>query len=756
MSATASAHKVLFTAETQAQLVAGLDEDGRARVDKAVQWLRDAQPDTTLDTGEPLAVHCAGAAVILAQLGADAPTRASSLLSALAPDKKNLEALHTGFGADVVALVQGVHALLKLDQATNKQRHQQQGNQPDQQQTEMRRKMMLAMAADLRIVLLRLASRLQSLRWYAQSKTTCPPDYAQQTLDVHTPLANRLGIWQLKWEMEDLSFRVLQPEVYRRIARQLEDKRTERQELIASLVAQLQQALQQAGIAAQVSGRPKHIYSIWNKMRHKQLDFEQLFDLRALRVIVEDERACYAALALVHALWTPLSEEFDDYIARPKPNGYRSLHTVVADVRGRSFEIQIRTRDMHTFAEYGLAAHWRYKESTGAPNNQGGSDYDKKIAWMRRLLAWEHGEKAGAENEPAPHLADEPIYVMTPQARVIELPARATPVDFAYAIHTDLGHRCRGARVDGQMVPLLTQLKTGQMVEIISAKSGAPSRDWLNPQSGYLASHRARVKVRAWFNARQLQARREQGQALIERELQRLGKISVNREHLAQQLGFDSADDLYSAAARDEFSLRLVGLTLQQLGAGAPVDADKQASDEALFAPRGDKPAASSNQHSGGSVRVMGVDDLMTQLAHCCRPAPPDVIGGFVTRGRGVSVHRQQCSNYQTLVKLHPERAIAVDWGSAHTAAADTAADAEDSLAVYPVDLSIHAQQSPNVLRELSEVFSRLRVNVISVNTHSRGSLAHMVFTVQVRNGAQIAQVLTALNALESVSARRK
>src|SRR5690606_9014628 len=403
------------------------------------------------------------------------------------------------------------------------------------------RKMLLAMAADLRIVLLRLASRMQSLRWYAESRTPCPAEFARETMELYAPLANRLGIWQLKWEMEDLAFRFLQPDTYKAIARQLEERRIERETFIAEVVAELQAMLADAHIPAAVSGRPKHIYSIWNKMRIKNLAFDRLYDLRALRVIVDDERDCYAALALVHARWTPVSDEFDDYISRPKPNGYRSLHTVVADERGRTFEIQIRTHEMHVFAEYGMAAHWRYKEAGAQGGTQrAAGDYDRKIAWMRQLLSW------GGETAPQPALAPEPareapadrIYVMTPQARVIELPQGATPVDFAYYLHTDLGHRCRGARVDGLMVPLLTRLQTGQTVEIVAAKSGGPSRDWLNPQLGYLASPRSRAKVRAWFNAIELQERISNGQAMVEKELQRLGRTAINLEQLAQQLGF--------------------------------------------------------------------------------------------------------------------------------------------------------------------------------------------------------------------------
>jgi GTP pyrophosphokinase len=513
----------------------------------------------------------------------------------------------------------------------------------------------------------------------------------------------------------------------------------------------VRQALDAAGIKAEISGRSKHIYSIWNKMRNKHLRFDQLYDLRAVRIIVEDERACYTALALAHAMWTPVAEEFDAYISRPKPNGYRSLHTVVADVQGRTFEIQIRTREMHVFAEYGLAAHWRYKEAGAAGGTQqAGSGYDKKIAWMRRLLAWEKGDEsaqdsasavqpqpAAAPSGPAaaaPPRAVEHIYVMTPQARVIELPAQATPVDFAYALHTDLGHRCRGARVDGNMAPLSTQLKTGQTVEIIAAKAGGPSRDWLNPQLGYLAAKSSRAKVRAWFNAIELQARIAQGQELVAKELQRLGKTAINLEHLAQQLGFAKADDLYVSVAKDEFSLRQIDAALK-----TPSGPVAPAQEEPVFTPRVAKAAASGRD----GVLVMGVDSLMTQLARCCRPAPPDEVAGFVTRGRGVSVHRAECAAYRALVEKHPERAIPVQWG-------------EHPDAVYPVDFSIHARQSPNLLRDLSEVFSRLRLNVVGVNTQSRGSLAHMVFTVEARGGDQIAKALAALAELDGVTAARR
>lgn len=738
----------------------GLDEAGRQLLTLAAQWVRGPLLGLAATTGEPLDGHSAAVACILAELGTDAETRASALLAVLPGDHPasgagaRQDPLRKAFGTEVVSLVQGTRALLRLGHLAG-QASDSAATGTDQK--EMQRKMLLAMAADLRIVVMRLASRLQSLRWYASSKNPCPAGFARETMELYTPLANRLGIWQIKWEMEDLAFRFLEPDTYKAIARRLEEKRVEREAFIVAVVGQLQDALRDARIPAEVTGRPKHIFSIWNKMRIKQLEFSQLFDLRALRVIVDDERACYAALALAHSLWTPVSDEFDDYISRPKPNGYRSLHTVVADGQGRTFEIQIRTRDMHQFAEYGMAAHWRYKEAGprgGEVAAAGG--YDQKIAWMRQLLAWDKdtGAAAGKDGDGAPQdkavgggrahapagESGERIYVMTPQARVIELPAGATPVDFAYYLHTDLGHRCRGARVDGQMVPLLTRLSTGQTVEIIAAKSGGPSRDWLNPQLGFLASPRSRAKVRAWFNAIELQQRISQGQAMVEKELQRLGKTAINLEQMAQQLDFARADDLYVAVAKEEFSLRQIDYLL---GAGKGRAAETPDKADAAPEARVYASGVGSVAKTGKSgVLVVGVDSLMTQLARCCRPAPPDDIMGFVTRGRGVSIHRRDCPSYAALAGRHPERLIDVDWG-----------DTGDAL--YPIDISIHAQERPSLLRDLSEVFAKLRLNVISVNTHSRRSLAHMVFTIEVKSGEQIGRALAALNELAGVSASR-
>ena len=717
---------------------AELDPVGRAVIVSVLDWAQPQWLDRVSATGEPLVLHAAGTARLLAGLHTDAPTRAAAILSALLYDPATApatraEVVSHHFGHEIAQLVSGSHALVRLGAIARDARDTGAGSTD---QKEMLRKMLLAMAADLRIVLMRLASRLRTLRWYTESKIICPPEFARETLDLYAPLANRLGIWQIKWEMEDLAFRFMQPDRYKQIARSLEEKRVEREAFIADTIARMQAAMDQAGIVAEITGRPKHIFSIWNKMRNKALDFDQLLDLRALRIIVSDVRDCYTALGIVHDLWPPVIEAFDDYISRPKPNGYRSLHTVVLDADQRPFEVQIRTREMHQFAEYGMAAHWRYKEAGKRGGEaQASSEYDRQLSWMRQLLAWNADLDASASAIPvdsgAPSPSSDRIYVLSPQARVIELPQGATPVDFAYHLHTDLGHRCRGARVDGAMVPLHTRLNTGQTVEIITTKSGGPSRDWLNPQLGYLASPRARAKVRNWFNAIELQQRITAGQTLVEKELQRLGKTAINLEHLAAQLGFSCPEDLYVAVAKDEFSLRQIDAAFQEPVA-PPADTDPATVTR--------ESRAESAERSGRSgVLVVGVDSLMTQLARCCRPAPPDEIVGFVTRGRGVSIHRVECSAFRALAMREQERVIDVGWG-------------ETGETLYPVDITVHAQDRPGLLRDLSEVFARLRLNVIGVNTQSRQSLAHMTFTVELKGAEPLGRALAALNEVAGVS----
>ncbi|MDB5915092.1 MAG: relA, partial [Ramlibacter sp.] len=549
------------------------------------------------------------------------------------------------------------------------------------------------------------------------------------------PLANRLGIWQVKWEMEDLAFRFLEPETYQRVARWLDEKRVEREQYVEQLRTDLESELKAQGISAQVHGRPKHIYSIVKKMRGKSLDFEQVLDVRALRVIVPDVKDCYEALAWVHARFSPILDQFDDYIARPKPNGYQSLHTVVRDAAGRPIEIQIRTQAMHEHAEHGVAAHWAYKEAgpKGYAGVSASRDYDVKIAVLRQLLAWERELSGSVQG-----LFEDRIYVLTPQAAIVELPQGATPVDFAYTLHTSLGHRCRGARVDGVMVPLNTQLANGQTVEIVAAKEGGPSRDWLNADLGFLASPRARAKVRAWFNEQVRHETIARGRELVERLLQREGRTALKLDDLASRLGFKSADDLFHVVGKDEFSLRTIENLLHP-----PAEAPSE--DEALLQ-RKWRPV--SGKATKGGVLVVGVDSLMTQLAKCCKPAPPDAIGGFVTRGKGVSVHRRDCSNFREMSNKSPERVIEVEWGGSK---------AGDPAAVYPVDVSIEAADRQGLLRDISEVFAKEKMNVIGVQTESVKGTAWMTFTVEIADSQKLGKVLAVVRGVLGVrSARRR
>jgi len=590
-------------------------------------------------------------------------------------------------------------------------------------QTENVRKMLLAFSRDLRVVLLRLASRLQTLRHYAATKLPVPQSLAYESLHVFAPLANRLGIWQIKWEMEDLSFRFLEPETYREIAKLLDEKRVERENYMVQLRESLEVELKVQGITAQVAGRPKHIYSIVKKMRGKSLDFSRVFDVRALRVVVPSVPDCYAALSLVHTKFSPIHSEFDDYIAKPKSNGYQSLHTVVRDAQGRPIEIQIRTQDMHDHAEHGVAAHWAYKEA-GAKGYAGVSasgDYDAKIAVLRQLLAWERELSADAQSQATTDALSDRIYVLTPDAAVVELPQGGTPIDFAYTLHTNLGHRCRGARVDGAMVPLNTQLKNGQTVEIIAIKEGGPSRDWLNVELGFLASSRARSKVRAWFNAQALQETVAKGRDAVEKLLQREGKTAMKLDDLASQLGFKSAEALFEVVGKDEFSLRNIETLLN------PPTNVMVADDYVRL-----KKAKPNDKTSKSGVLVVGIDSLLTQLSKCCKPAPPDDIRGFVTRGKGVSIHRADCGNFKQMALRSADRVIEVDWGQSASAQA----------LVYPVDVNIEALDRQGLLRDISEVFAKEKMNVIGVQTQSVKDLAWMTFTVEVGDSRRLQKVL--------------
>ncbi|MDM0003320.1 bifunctional (p)ppGpp synthetase/guanosine-3',5'-bis(diphosphate) 3'-pyrophosphohydrolase [Variovorax sp. J22G73] len=696
--------------------------------------------DETLDTGENTLAHADAVAAIVAKMGgSEAMQAASYLVYACQHLNRPQEVIAKVFGDNFAALAVETTKLVRVQEQARSaaQGHKIEGAGA---QTENVRKMLLAFSRDLRVVMLRLASRLQTLRHAAASKQPAPESVARESLQVFAPLANRLGIWQVKWEIEDLSFRFLEPETYKLIARLLDEKRIEREGHIEQLRSQLERELQQEGVKATVQGRPKNIYSIVKKMRGKSLDFAQVFDILALRVVVSDVKDCYAALAWVHSHFQPIDEEFDDYIARPKPNGYQSLHTVVRELvdgkAGKPIEIQIRTDEMHDHAEHGVAAHWAYKEAghKGYAGVWASGEYDAKIAVLRQLLAWERDLSGGLQGQG---LFDDRIYVLTPDAAIVELPQGATPVDFAYTVHTTLGHRCRGARVDGAMVPLNTPLSNGQTVEIIAAKEGGPSRDWLNAELGYLASHRARAKVRAWFNAQITHETVARGREAVEKLLQREGKTSVRLEDLASQLGFKSADNLFEVVGKDEFSLRNIETLLR------PPEPAPGPDDGVLI-----KKARGSEKSGKGGVLVVGVSSLMTQLAKCCKPAPPDAIRGFVTRGHGVSVHRGDCSNFRTMASKNSERVIEVEWG-----VPKKGADAP----VYAVDVSVEAADRQGLLRDISDVFAREKMNVIGVQTQSIKGTAWMTFTVEIADAARLTQVLGIVISVIGVrSARRR
>ena len=705
-----------------------------------------AQPflaNATLETGENAWSHAKAVSQILQDIGgSDAMQAASYLVYTCSHLNKPLEVISKAFDENLASLAVETTKLMEVQRQTR--------TATAAAHTETVRKMLLAFSRDLRVVMLRLASRLQSLRYFAASKTEVSESMARESLQVFAPLANRLGIWQIKWEMEDLSFRFLEPQIYKDTARLLDEKRTLREDYVEQLRESLETDLSKQGIKAEVQGRPKHIYSIVKKMRGKGLGFDQVFDIRALRVIVAEIDDCYGALSWVHAQFSPIADEFDDYIAKPKANGYQSLHTVVRDAAGQAIEIQIRTQAMHDKAEHGVAAHWVYKEA-GAKGYSGVSatgDYDAKIAVLRQLLAWERDLSAA---DSAALLSDR-IYVLTPDASVVELPQGATAIDFAYSVHTDLGHRCRGVKLDGVMVPLNTPLKNGQTVEINAAKEGGPSRDWLNADLGYLNSSRAKAKVRAWFNALAMMETIARGREAVEKLLQREGKTAIKLVDLALQLGFKSADELFEVVGKDEYSLRTIEAFFKP---PAP-----ELSTEELLHKR-----AKAEKTPTGGVLVVGVDSLLTQLAKCCKPAPGDAIGGFVTRGKGVSIHRQSCSNFQALVLRNEAndegRVIDVAWANDKSQSHSNATNSGALNQVYPVDVVIEAADSQGLLKTILEVFSKDKLNVIAANTQSHrstgGDSAVMTFTVEVTNSARLNKVLSQVLEVQGVrSARRR
>ncbi len=664
---------------------------------------------------------------ILTALNADADVLAATALDALV----DVDALAKAAGIEVP---ERLHVLLEGQRAASRvwalHRSHGGGRNP-----EGMRRLLLALVRDLRVVPIVLARQLSRMR----SAWRLPVDeqraLAKMTRDIHAPLANRLGIWQLKWELEDLAFRILQAEDYLRIARSLDDNRVGRERYIEQVKAQLRAVVQAQGIQADVAGRPKHIYSIWKKMQRKALPIEELYDLRALRVLVDDVPTCYAVLGLVHATWVPIPSEFDDYIARPKPNGYRSLHTAVIGPEGKTVEVQIRTREMHAQSELGVAAHWRYKEGSSA----GGAAMDKRIAWMRKLL--EQAAEAAGEGEASPlqgldsDLVEDRVYALTPKGEVIDLPQGGTVLDFAYAIHSMVGHRTRGAKVDGRIVPLTQVLKTGQRVEILTGKEAAPRRDWLQPSAGFLASSRSRDKVRAWFNKLDRAQNLKEGRELLDRDLRRLGLLHADLTQVLAKFNAQTVDDLLVLVALGDVGPNQIGRALLEL--------EKAPTAEPALPLPSKAPATSAP--GAGEVTVQGVDNLLVQVARCCQPLPGEPIVGYLTRTRGVSVHRPDCMAFLRLVAKEPARVLPVEWGSKRSG--------------QVVAIRIDAVDRKWLLKDITTLVAQLGVHVLGLQSEqARGSQARVRIHLQARiaDFEQLGLLLARLESLPGVEAARR
>jgi GTP pyrophosphokinase len=661
---------------------------------------------------------------LLSELQLDSTSRAAARLFLCLPAaERDGEAWRRALAPEVLHLVQALDRASQIEQLSAGQRAT--DGKLTANALESLRKMLLAMAEDVRVVLIKLAERVDLMRSLENAPADMQRAAAQQTMDLFAPLANRLGLSQLKWELEDHAFRLLEPEIYRRIATQLDESREERERFIALAITELHAELRKLGLQADISGRPKHLYSIYRKMSKKGVGFAQVYDVRALRVIVDSIRDCYTVLGLVHDRFRPVEGEFDDYIAHPKANNYRSLHTAVIGPEGRPLEVQIRTREMHEYNENGVAAHWRYKEGTSRSDRS----FDSKIAWLRQMLDYRSDLTAAGrmDSESAKGVFDDTVYVLTPQGRVIDLPAGSTPVDFAYHVHTDLGHRCRGAKVDGHIVPLNYTLKNAQHVDIVSAKTGGPSRDWLNRELGYLHSPRALAKVRSWFRHEEHELDLATGRHTLEKELQRLGLTNEKHERIAAALGQQGVEALLIALARGEISQHQMDVALGRTV--KPVEA----------VPFEDLPKADSGgARQGSGVLVLGVNNIATLVAKCCRPLPPDPIIGFVTRTRGVMVHRADCGNITCLAEDQRERLMPADWG-------------KSAGALFSAEIEVVAGDRQGLLRDISEAIAREKVNVVAVNTISRGVQAFMRFTVQVTGADIIDRVRRAIGGVPDV-----
>lgn len=673
-------------------------------------------------------------AEILADLQLDQDAIVAAILyRAVRENKITLVEIQQQFGDTVGKLVKGVLRMAAISYQRNENEDRVLGNQAEVQ-AEKIRKMLVAMVDDVRVALIKLAERTCAIRAVKSASAQRRRQVAREVSDIYAPLAHRLGIGHIKWELEDLSFRYLEPDEYKQIARLLDERRLARQEYIDKMLELLRGELKNADINGEVSGRAKHIYSIWRKMKRKDIPFSQVYDIRAVRILVPTVRDCYTVLGIVHSLWRNIPHEFDDYIASPKENGYRSLHTAVMGPENKVLEVQIRTYEMHEESELGVCAHWRYK---GTDTDAAQDSYEQKIAWLRQVLEW-HEELGGDSQQFQDDLRavdQDRIYVFTPDGHVVDLPRTATPLDFAYRIHTDIGHRCRGAKVNNRIVPLNYHLNNADQVEILTGKREAPSRDWLTPALGYVNTARARAKVQHWFKQQARDQNIAEGQALLDREFKRLALLDLDFDSLAKKLRFNSLDDLYAAVGASDIG---VGQVLNA--------AQKQLDDADPQQPLIPFKAKSPSKKKDSDFYIEGVGNLLTQIANCCNPVPGDAITGYITLGKGVSIHRQDCTNILQLQTDEPQRIIKVEWGNAPQSS-------------YSVDIIIEAYDRYGLLRDITTLLDNERINISAMQTLSdkRKNTVDMQVTAEIRSFDELSRILTKLNQLPNIaSARRK
>ena len=706
----------------------------RDLIQRAYRVAEEAHRGQKRASGEPYLNHCLAVASILAELHVPPEVIAAGLLHDTVEDTPvTLDDIRSDFGDTIAILVDGVTKLTNLPRVSRGDQHaEKEGDDLDKNGevlkpvkgrradmvSETLRKTFLAMGDDVRVVLIKLADRLHNMRTLGYMPEPKRHRIAQETLDIFAPLANRLGIWQIKWELEDLAFRYVNPEKYKEIAEQLAQRRPDREAQIESIKQALIQLLAHNNIKAEISGRPKHIYSIYKKMSKKGKPFDLVRDVRAVRLIVPDVPSCYAALGVIHTHWRPIPNEFDDYIAAPKDNFYQSLHTAVIFDDKRPLEVQIRTTDMHQSAEYGIAAHWRYKEGT----KNSDKSYQQRINWLRNMMEWRSDVNDATEfvESMRSDVFQDRVYVFTPRGDIIDLPAGSTPIDFAYHVHTDIGHRCRGARVNGKLVPLYQELKTGDQVEVLTAKRGGPSRDWLNSNLGLVKTQRGKSKIRVWFKKQEDEQNLSQGRAALEREMTRLGITEINFEKMARELGHKTPDDMFVALGNGDLSVSKV---IKEF-------AEDEHSPDILIATG---PATEST--STDAVEVVGLKGLLSSIARCCNPTPGDQIVGYITRGRGATIHRQDCPNI--LRTKDRERLLQVDWGHA--------------VRTFPVPIQIKAYDRQGLVNDISNLLDSEGINIVDVNVKVNRSLADLHIIVEVRDLAQLSSILTRIESLPNV-----